>query len=106
MSGHIFKTGFASQAKLRQQKNGRQKNGAETAAGLHFSARHFMALKPRPVFIFLPDIFLLSRSSSVFLQMCPDIRAQVGHWRSTALVRPAAASAVSSQPLAYARGTV
>jgi hypothetical protein len=28
MSGHIFKPWFASQAKLRKQKNGRQKNGA------------------------------------------------------------------------------
>jgi hypothetical protein len=27
MSGHIYKTWFASQAKLSQQKNGRQKNG-------------------------------------------------------------------------------
>jgi hypothetical protein len=44
MSGHIFKTGFASQAKRSRQKNGRQKNGAETAAGLHFSARHFSAV--------------------------------------------------------------
>jgi hypothetical protein len=27
MSGHIYTTGFASQARLRKQKNGRQKNG-------------------------------------------------------------------------------
>jgi hypothetical protein len=27
MSGHIYKTWFGSQAKLSQQKNGRQKNG-------------------------------------------------------------------------------
>ena len=35
-----------------------------------------IVIKRRPVFIFLPDIFLLFRSCSVFLQMCPDIRAE------------------------------
>jgi hypothetical protein len=53
MSGHILKTWFPSQANLRKQKNGGQKNGDETAAGLHFSA---------------------APSGSGFLQMCPDIR--------------------------------
>jgi hypothetical protein len=47
MSGHIVKTGFASQAKLRQQKNGRQKNGAETAAGLHFFCPPFFCCPVR-----------------------------------------------------------
>jgi hypothetical protein len=42
-----------NQAKLRKQKNGWQKNGD----------------KPRLVFIFLPAIFLLSRSCPVFLQI-------------------------------------
>jgi hypothetical protein len=53
MPGHIFKTGFASYANHRKQKNVRQKNGDEGAA----------------VFIFLPGIFLLACSSSLLLQM-------------------------------------
>jgi hypothetical protein len=44
MSRHIFNIGFAGQANPRKQKNGRQKNGDETAAGLHFSARYFSAV--------------------------------------------------------------
>jgi putative oxidoreductase len=47
MSGHIFKIGFASQAKLKKQKNGGPKNNDQTAAGLHFSARHFSAAPVR-----------------------------------------------------------
>jgi hypothetical protein len=38
MSGRIFKTGFASQADLKKQKNGGQKNSDQPAAGLYFSA--------------------------------------------------------------------
>jgi hypothetical protein len=37
-----------------------------------------MAIKPPLVFIFLPGIFLLARSCSPLLQMCPDISAAVG----------------------------
>jgi hypothetical protein len=58
MSGHIYKTWFASQAKLSQQKNGRQKKWRLTRLWSSFSARHFSA----------------SRSGAVFLPMCPDIR--------------------------------
>jgi hypothetical protein len=47
MSGHIFKIGFASQAKLKKQKNGGPKNSDQPAAGLHFSARHFSAASVR-----------------------------------------------------------
>jgi hypothetical protein len=58
MPGYIFKTGFANRANNRKQKNGGQKNSGEKNGDESVA-----------VFIFLPAIFLLSRSSFLLLQM-------------------------------------